>query len=182
MFRKKYSAGFTLIELLVTISIIGFLAAATLILLANARAKSRDGKRVGDVRQMISGLELYYSHCNSFPVVATPLTLGAAGQKLYNGTAAACGTNDGTSPNGGIGTAASGTTYIVTMPSAPLPVDGGPTCTSANNPYIYTSTDTAGVVADTVTPALGFSIDFCIGGQIGTYSAGVKKATISGIN
>ncbi|HEV8601650.1 MAG TPA: prepilin-type N-terminal cleavage/methylation domain-containing protein, partial [Patescibacteria group bacterium] len=49
--KTKHSKGFTLIELLVVISIIGLLASVTLVSLNSARAKARDAKRVGDLKQ-----------------------------------------------------------------------------------------------------------------------------------
>lgn len=49
-------SGFTLIELLVVISIIGVLSTFATISLNDARAKSRDAKRLNDVRQMANAL------------------------------------------------------------------------------------------------------------------------------
>src|SRR6185503_18040773 len=102
--RNKNQKGFTLIELLVVIAIIGLLASVVLLALNSARAKSRDAKRLADIRQVISGLELYFNDCNSYPATAAAITLGST-LGLYNGSAAACGTNTGTATNGGIGSA-----------------------------------------------------------------------------
>ncbi len=93
---KKYS-GFTLIELLVVIAIIGVLAAVVLVSLNSARAKSRDARRLADVRQIMTALELFYNDNNTYPTsslgqlvagsylgtVPTPL----AGASPCNGTA-----------------------------------------------------------------------------------------------
>ncbi len=59
--------GFTLIELLVVIAIIGLLSTLAVISLNNARAKSRDSKRVADVKQMMTALELYFNDFNGYP-------------------------------------------------------------------------------------------------------------------
>lgn len=60
--RKK---GFTLIELLVVIAIIGVLASIVLASLNTARRKSRDARRITDVKQIQLGLELYFDGQNS---------------------------------------------------------------------------------------------------------------------
>ena len=64
---KKYTSkklvrrqGFTLIELLVVIAIIGILASITVASLNVARQKSRDARRIGDIKQLQNALELYY--------------------------------------------------------------------------------------------------------------------------
>lgn len=78
---KQNQKGFTLIELLVVIAIIGLLASVVLLALGSARAKSRDAKRVADVRQVVSALELYYNDNNGYPTTMGGLIatyLGAA--------------------------------------------------------------------------------------------------------
>lgn len=69
--RNKNQKGFTLIELLVVIAIIGLLASVVLLALNSARAKSRDAKRVADVRQMVSALELFFNEYNGYPTNLT---------------------------------------------------------------------------------------------------------------
>ena len=63
----KNKKAFTLIELLVVIAIIGLLATLSVLALNNARAKSRDAKRVADIKQMQTALELYFNDKQSYP-------------------------------------------------------------------------------------------------------------------
>lgn len=73
--KGKILKGFTLIELLVVIAIIGLLASVVLLALNGARAKSRDAKRIADVRQMASAFELFYNEYFSYPTNASMLYL-----------------------------------------------------------------------------------------------------------
>lgn len=78
---SKGGRGFTLIELLVVIAIIGVLASIVLASLNSARRKSRDARRIADVKQIQLALELYFDANNSYPVGTTlaPLTTGCGG-------------------------------------------------------------------------------------------------------
>lgn len=66
--------GFTLIELLVVIAIIGVLAAVVLVSLTSARIKSRDARRLADMQQVKSGLDIYYNVGSGYPDTATWLS------------------------------------------------------------------------------------------------------------
>lgn len=92
--------GFTLVELLVVISVIGLLASVILISLNSARAKARDARRIADLRQAASALELYFDTNSQYPpdVVAcdtsrggsvdcTPGTSGVPGEWVAGGFA-----------------------------------------------------------------------------------------------
>lgn len=95
--------GFTLIELLVVIAIIGLLSTLAVVALNNARAKSRDARRLSDVKQMQTAMELYFNDCGSYPASTTP-----------GGTIAQ---NDGT---------CTGTvTYMAVVPNNPQPRNDG---------------------------------------------------------
>lgn len=59
--------GFTLIELLVVIAIIGLLSTIVLVSLNSARAKTRDAKRLIDMKNLVTALYLYYNKNGSFP-------------------------------------------------------------------------------------------------------------------
>lgn len=68
LYTKAWNkSGFTLIELLVVIAIIGVLASIVLASLNNARGKSRDARRITDVKQIQLALELYFDANNGYP-------------------------------------------------------------------------------------------------------------------
>lgn len=79
------SRGFTLVELLVVIAIIGILATMLLLQLGTARAKARDAKRIADVNQVASALELYYNDAASYPSVTNLKPLLVDGATKYLG-------------------------------------------------------------------------------------------------
>lgn len=56
-----------MIELLVVIAIIGILSSVVLASLNDARQKSRDAKRIADVKQMQLALELYFDSNGTYP-------------------------------------------------------------------------------------------------------------------
>jgi prepilin-type N-terminal cleavage/methylation domain-containing protein len=70
----KNQKGFTLIELLVVIAIIGLLSTLAVISLNNARQRSRDTKRVADIKQVQTALELYFNDNNGYPVATSSLS------------------------------------------------------------------------------------------------------------
>ena len=105
--------GFTLIELLVVIAIIGLLATLAVVALNNARSKSRDAKRVSDIKQAQTALELYYSDQSGYPVATGNLgssyvCLGTAG---FATTSACPGAYMGLIPSN---PAPNGATYVYT--------------------------------------------------------------------
>lgn len=63
---RRDSRGFTLVELLVVIAIISILATLLLLQLGVARAKARDAKRIADVNQVRSALELWFDDNGSY--------------------------------------------------------------------------------------------------------------------
>jgi len=71
------SKAFTLVELLVVISIIGTLTAIAIGSTTIAKAKARDTRRIGDMKEIQIGLALYYDVNKNYPTTiatGTPLT------------------------------------------------------------------------------------------------------------
>ena len=111
--------GFTLIELLVVIAIIGLLSTLAVVALGSARQKARDSKRLSDLKQVQTALELYYTDNSSYPT-STDLILG--------GLSAKCLGTGGFAAEG----ACAGTIYMGLVPAEPTPGD---------QPYTYNSSD-----------------------------------------
>jgi len=61
----KKNRGFTLIELLIVIAIIGVLSSIVLASLNSARIKARDVRRIADLRNLKTALEVYYNDNNN---------------------------------------------------------------------------------------------------------------------
>ena len=155
--RNKNKSGFTLIELLVVIAIIGLLASVVLLALNSARQKSRDAKRLADVRQIASAFELFFNDVSAYPSIGynANIVFGSGDTSAQNPQ----GTKVLLTP-----------TYIGLIPTAPSPQDG--TCTaggSGGNQYYYQSNGTT------------YTLTFCLGAQTGGYSAGTHILTPAGI-
>ena len=154
---KSNKKGFTLIELLVVIAIIGLLSTLAVVALNSARQKSRDSKRVADVKQIQTALELYFADSNGYPPAGADFILGTSGTSLCSN---------------GFDTTCTGTTYMGLVPKAPMPADGptGDKCTDDENAYEYFSDSGS-----------SYSIALCLGGKVGDLTAGVKTADSTGI-
>ena len=63
----RKNKGFTLIELLVVIAIIGLLATVVLIGASSTKAKSKDARRVSDIRSIMIGLTMYHNDNQTYP-------------------------------------------------------------------------------------------------------------------
>lgn len=121
--------GFTLIELLVVIAIIGLLSTLAVVALNNARMKSRDAKRVSDIKQIQTALELYYNDANSYPANIT----------------------------GGSSISYGGTIYMVAVPTNPQPADtgcSGTVYTYSGSSSTYTLQYCLGGTTGGITPGL----------------------------
>jgi len=153
---KNNKKGFTLIELLVVIAIIGLLATLSVVALNNARQKSRDAKRVSDIKQIQTSLELYFVDQNSYPSGAS-VTLGGTGYKALSSTS-------------GFASAAAGTTYMGQVPAEPTPA-----ATPAG--YVYNALPTS----CTGTACTGYTLVFGLEGATGGLTSGAHTANANGI-
>jgi len=127
--------GFTLIELLVVIAIIGLLSTLAVVALSSAREKARDSKRLSDLKQIQTALELYASDSNGYPA-GSDLTLGTGAGASLSKTA-------------GFAASVSGTTYMGKVPANPTP--GGAA-------YTYKTDAVAGTIY-----TIGFTLEEATG-------------------
>ncbi|MBI4122709.1 MAG: type II secretion system protein [Parcubacteria group bacterium] len=152
--------GFTLIELLVVISIIGILSTLAVVSLNDARTKARDAKRISDVKQIQTALELYLADRNGY-AVGNALVLGGAGAGSL-------------SQNSGFSDTSGGTVYMGNVPANPTP--GG-----AN--YTYTSyTNSSKTSVCSASPCAWYEITFELEGQTGGLISGAHAVDPAGFN
>lgn len=150
MFKNK--KGFTLVELLVVVAIIGLLSTLAVVALGSARQKARDAKRVSDIKQVQTALELFFSDSNRYPQADVATTLGVVGPP-----------NTTTLSSVGFSGAAVAPTYMGQVPSNPSP---------SGTAYSYTC---AGA------QCASYTLTFTLEGQTGGLAAGLRSASPSGI-
>jgi len=141
---RKGIRAFTLIELLIVIAIIGFIATISVAAVGGARAKSRDEKRVTDLKQIQKALELSFEPGSGYPVVASPLALGAASTDVLCAKGAAVVF----AADQSAGNCDAGRVYMGLIPSNPPPNGAA---------YMYRSTN--GITSTcTSAPCLGYCV------------------------
>jgi general secretion pathway protein G len=159
----KKQRGFTLIELLVVIAIIGLLSTLAVVALNNARTKSRDARRVSDIKQMQTALELFFNDNGGYPTQEG--NLGATYTVLctdgWQATAAGC-------------TATNNTTYMAQVPTNPTPDDNS----TDSVEYSYAAADT-GSVSDNSEYSITYYLAADTGGITG---AQYNTACASGVS
>ena len=119
--------GFTLIELLVVIAIIALLSTLSVVALNSARAKSRDARRVSDIKQLRTALEMYFDQNMAYPAAPdSTSTLGVNNSACLN--ASGWTTTIG----------CSGTVYMQKVPADPQPTTKLYTYDVGSNGSTYT--------------------------------------------
>lgn len=124
--------------------------------LDDARLKSRDAKRVSDIKQIQTALELYYGDHDSYPPAETPLALGQSGAETLSGA--------------GLATVPNGTTYMGKVPTDPQPEQS----------YTYCSTTRANPT-ECANSGESYLIKFTLEGTVGSLTAGENTANPNGI-
>lgn len=157
---RNKNKGFTLIELLVVIAIIGLLASVVLLALNSARAKSRDAKRLADMRQLASAMELYFNDYNQYPSSSG----GSNGPSALSAQAIAAAPSLGSmlAPK-----------YIGLIPTEPTPSDCTAATGNGSNQYYWQG----GLTSN----ANNYTITFCLGAATGGYSSGPHTLSPAGI-
>ena len=147
---NKKKQGFTLIELLVVIAIIGLLSTLSILALNQARARARDAKRIADVKQIQTALELYYNEVGEYPASVTP------GAPIIAPT-----TNN---------------VYLAAVPASPEPIDGSNCRLGTDKAYTYARQATSGTGGSyTLQYCLGATINNITGNVLQIASpAGIK--------
>ncbi len=178
---KNLLTGFTLIELLVVIAIIGLLSTLAVIALDSAREKSRDAKRVTDIKQMQTALELYFNDQKGYPgqyngsLIGGLLCLGrnAGATTGCQGVGSNANCLDSTGFDASCSTASGVVTYMAELPADPIPLP------SDAIEYQYTPQDAGGGCASANCPT--YAITFTLEGRVDALAKGVHTATPSGI-
>jgi prepilin-type N-terminal cleavage/methylation domain-containing protein len=117
MYKKQ--KGFTLVEMIIVTVIIGILAGMviTVINIPRIQARSRDSRRIADLKRIQSALELYFSNNRAYP--ASPNWVVFSGP-IINGVDA------------------NATVYMNSVPIDPRTENSGVECFGgADNPYGY---------------------------------------------
>lgn len=151
--KQNYKSAFTLIELLVVIAIIGLLATISVVTLSNARGRARDVRRVADIKQVQTALELFFNDQGRYPTETewnTGMLFSTSSDGITN-------------------------TYMQIIPVAPTTADGN--CTSTNT-YVYTAI--SGGDSYTISFCIGGVISQLSAGNKCATPAGISDIGCSG--
>lgn len=118
---RLYRRGFTIVELAIVITVIGILAAITIVVYSGAQPRARDATRMHDLKEIQKAAELYKSEKGSYPLSSSGS--GAWAGRCWSGNAS---------------------TYIVGIESylSPLPLDPKMKTSTSGPCYLYLSNGT----------------------------------------
>ncbi|MCX7779261.1 MAG: prepilin-type N-terminal cleavage/methylation domain-containing protein [Patescibacteria group bacterium] len=146
--------GFTLVELLVVIAIIGILAAIGITAVSSARVQARDAKRLGDIRQIMAALEMFFQDVGRYPSNLADRNIAGLCLTRENNISSIC----------------TGNLYLV-IPSDPLLNSTDGACSATQTRYQYSTEDSNRT----------YLLEFCLARGAGGYAAGARNATPAGI-
>src|SRR5512142_1549090 len=122
---RPRNSGFTLPELLVVMAIIGTISTIGVVSYSSARSSARDVKRVSDMKQLQTAVELFFENNNHYPGDGRPgnegVILGVEKTRALSDV--------------GFGPKLEGTPYMVNVPANPEPF---------GTPYVYRSLNADG--------------------------------------
>ncbi len=162
MFKNK--KGFTLIELLVVIAIIGLLSTLAVVALTSARKKARDSKRVADMKQLQTAMEMFFSTNNTYKPT------GCAGANTAVSACTGTGAAGLADFIGGIANLKDPSADPATL--CTHTTGGGGACTPSS-PCNYAFTVAAN--------ESNYTVAFCLEGATGDLTAGKHILTATGI-
>jgi prepilin-type N-terminal cleavage/methylation domain-containing protein len=164
MLRSKtfFQRGFTLIEMLTVLAIIGLLSSVGYISYESVQLSARDTKRVSDIKQLQTALELYFETHSSYPSDGTP---GDDGQLIgFPETRVLSDV--------GFSAEQHGTVYMLTVPKNPQP--GG-------TEYVYRSLSAKGANCHSARTCETYALLFTLEGGSGSLGPGPHALTPTGI-
>jgi type II secretion system protein G len=150
-----HKRGFTLIELLVVVAVIGILASIIMVSVSGARGKSRDAKRITDIKTIQLALSTYYNDNGFYPLNIYAASNAFTAPDYRNGLAPAYLPRVPSDPNSTTACTTGGESscykyggYIVNGAQS--------SCSASNPPYLY---HVGAVLEESTNPALGQDAD-----------------------
>ena len=153
--QGRKDSGFTLIELLVVIAVIGVLASVVLASINSAKGRSRDARRMDDMLQLQTAVEMYKNDNGSYPLSVAQarnrFKWGSATCDMVFRDGSTLTSADVSGPNAYI----QGLTpnYIPVLPVDPGPPPTNPPATLPNcYGYLYNSDGENYMIIDLLSP------------------------------